>query len=179
MKKRAIVLRRFVIHIMGVPGIKADFFDLPMEQNALIVCTNRSNPFIDGKSIIHKLIIPFADVETKAPGAFHASHAREIIRFLQSLPDTVTDLYICCSKGGSRSPALAAAILKGSGRSDADVWKNPFYCPNKRVYKIMCNALGLPMPWAAVRFKEHINDRAFRSAQKTGTSEYERWQIIF
>lgn len=179
-KSKKTILKRFVIHIIAAPGINADAFDLPMEQNALILCADRSNSFIDSESIIYKLIIPFMDVETaKVTGSFRGAHARAIIRFIQNLPDTVTDLYICCSKGGSKSPALAAAILKGSGRNDDAVWKNPFYCPNKLVYKIMCNELGLPMPWIAVWNKVRINNHAFRLAQKAGESEYERWQIIF
>jgi predicted protein tyrosine phosphatase len=173
-------LKRFVIHITAVPGIKADAFDLPMNRNALILCTDRTNRFINGKNIIYKFVMPFLDVETaKTPGDFTAAHAKAIIRFIESLPDSVTDLYICCSKGGSRSAALAAAILKGSGRSDDAVWKNPFYCPNKLVYRIMCNELGLFMPRVAVRYKEHLNKRAFRKAQKSGKSEYERWEIVF
>ena len=180
MKKR-IVFKRYVIHILAVPAITSEAFDLPPNQNALIVCSDITTPFIDGDVITNKLIIPFLDVEIKdIPGGFTGAHARMIIRFLQKLPESVSDLYICCSKGGSRSPALAAAILKASGRSDDAVWKNPFYVPNKLVYKKMCEELGFFMPWTLVRYKAFINAAQYSKSKKRGnTGKYDRWQIIF
>ena len=179
MFKRRIKLKRFVIHILSVPAINADVFDLSMDKNAVIICTDRTSEFIEGDYIKHKLILPFQDVEIKnMPGAFNEAYARSVIRFLQKLPDCVSDLYVCCSKGGSRSPALAAAILKGSKRSDDPVWKNPFYNPNKLVYWKMCKELGIFMPWPLVKHKGAINERAFKDADKDNL-EYERWQILF
>lgn len=179
--KKRIRFKKYVIHILGVLAVDADAFDLPPEQNALIVCTDRITSFIEGDTIIHKLILPFSDVEeNKASGAFNGAHARAVIRFLKGLPDSVTDLYICCSKGGSRSPALAAAILKASGRSDAPVWKNPFYVPNRLVYKRMCEETGIIMPWIFVRYKVLMNTLQFKRAKRRrSTGKYDRWQIIF
>lgn len=179
MKK--IKLKRYVIHILAVPAISSDVFDLPMEQNALISCTDRFNAFLLGKEIIHKLILPFPDVEDKRiAGAFNGAHARKIIRFLTGLPGEVTDLYVCCSKGGSRSPALAAAVLKASGRSDDAVWKNPFYVPNTLVYERMCRELGIFTPHLYVLHKKRINERAFKKVKRRGNfGEYERWKLIF
>ncbi len=173
-------LKKYVIHILAVTAITPDSFDLPMEQNALIQCTERSNSYIEGNNIRHKLSLPFSDVEKPTlVGAFNGAHARAIIRFLQGLPENVTDLYICCSKGGSRSPGLAAAILKGSGRSDKTVWHNPYYIPNKLVYKTMCHELGITMPWICIWFKSFVNAIQFRKYKsRGGTGEYERWQII-
>ncbi len=175
------VIKKYAIHILALPAINMDSFDLPMEQNALIVCTDRSNSFIEGDTILYKLILPFEDVEIpKSTGAFNRAHARAVLRFLEDLPESVTDLYICCSKGGSRSPALAAAILKASGRSDAPVWKNPYYVPNKLVYKRMCEETGIFMPWVKVWYKGRINTAQFKKAKRNGgTTVYERWQIIF
>lgn len=181
MKKR-IRLKKYVIHIFAIPGIDADIFDLPMEQNALIACTRkRSTPYLEGDEILHKLIMEFPDAENpKIPGAFNEAHARVIVRFLEGLPDSVTDLYVCCSKGGSRSAGLAAAFMKGSGRKDKDVWRNPFYVPNTLVYKRMCSELGIFMPWVFVFMKNYTNVRAYRKAQKRGNAgKYERWQILF
>ena len=174
-------LKPYIIHILPVPAVSPDAFDLPMEQNALISCTDRSNRFLESGAILHKLILPFPDAEiAKVPGAFNGAHARAIIRFLRSLPDSVTDLYVCCSKGGSRSPALAAALLKGSGRRDDAVWKNPFYVPNTLVYKRMCKELGFFMPGLFVRFKKLGNILQYKKAQKRGDpGEWERWKLLF
>ena len=181
MKKR-IFLKKYAIHVLAVPAVDADAFDLLMNQNALISCTDkRSTEFLKSGDIIHKLIMEFPDEDdSRIPGTFNEAHARGIIRFLEDLPDSVTDLYVCCSKGQSRSAALAAAFLKGSGRKDRDVWMNPFYVPNILVYKRMCNALGICMPWLLVLLKKWINECAYRKAQKAGNAgKYERWQILF
>lgn len=178
---KRIVLKRYVIHILAVPAINADAFDLPMEQNALILCCDRTNRYIEGNNIKNKLVLPFSDVElSNLVGAFNGAHARAVIRFLKELPESVTDLYICCSKGGSRSSGLAAALLKGSGRPDKAVWYNPYYVPNKLVYKKMCNELGFIMPWIRVRFKSFVNAIQFKKYKRRGgVGKYERWQIIF
>ena len=173
-------LKRYAIHILAVPVVTEEAFDLPPEQTALIVCSNRTNRFIDGDTGIRKIVLPFADVEDeKRSDAFTDAHANDAVRFLRELPESVTDLYICCSEGASRSPAIAAAVLKASGRSDCAVWKNPFYAPNRLVYRKMCAALGIFMPRPLVRYKESMNKTAYRKSKKTRSAgKYERWQIL-
>lgn len=181
MKKR-IWLKHYVIHILAMPTIDEEAFDIPLDQVALIACTKiRTTPFLIEDSLPYKLIMEFPDVEDyRIPGSFNEAHARVILRYLEELPDSVTDLYVCCSKGQSRSAGLAAALCKGSGRSDMDVWKNPFYVPNILVYKKMCSEMGVCMPWPVVWMKRHQNKRAFKKAQKAGNAgNYERWQILF
>lgn len=174
-------LKRYAIHILAVPVVTAEAFDLPPDRNALIVCGDRTNRFIDSDTDIRKIVLPFADVEDeKRPDAFTDALASAAARFLRELPESVTDLYVCCSKGGSRSPAIAAAVLKASGRSDGPVWKNPFYVPNGLVYRKMCAALGVFMPRSLVRYKKYINAAAYRKAKrKRSAGEFDRWQIIF
>ena len=124
--------------------------------------------------------MPFADVEVKnAFNAINGAHARAIIRFLRNLPDEVTDLYIFCSKGGSRSPAVAAAVLRMSGRSDRPVWENPFYVPNSLVYQTICHEFGLFAPdWYVKRLVE-LNRQCYLDSVKNGNAgKYERWQTI-
>ena len=178
--KRKVVLKKYAIHILPVPAIRIDAFEYPMEKNALISCTERTNSFLSGNTIPYKLVLPFPDVDfADYPGAFNGAHAREIIKFIRGLPECVTDLYVCCSKGGSRSTALAATILRASGRKDSAVWKNPFYTPNKLVYKRMCNELGFFTPGLIVRLKSLDNEIQFKKAQKRGNAgKYERWQIL-
>ena len=180
MKKR-IRLRRYAIHILAIPGFTAEVVEEPYSKNAVIACTSkRSTAFLESQMIEHKLILDFPDVEdSRCVGAFNGAHARAIVNFLNGLSKGVTELYVCCSKGGSRSAGLAAAILRGSGRKDTDVWKNPFYVPNTLVYKRMCDELGIFMPWVIVWLKKRSNERAYRKAQKNGNSgKYERWQIL-
>lgn len=173
-------IKKYVIHILAITAIDAETFDLPMEQNAIIVCTNRDNKYIyDICRPENILIINFTDVENKKfPGAFNGAHARKIINFINSLSDNITDLYVCCSKGGSRSPAVAAALLRMSGRKDSDVWNNPFYVPNTLVYLRLCREFGLPVTIFSTWIRTQKNKLAFRRAQKGIPCKYERWQII-
>ena len=181
MKRDRLKLKKYAIHILAVPAVGADTFDLPMAQNAVISCTDRKpGGYLESGNIPHRLALLFPDTEdSRVPGAFNAGHAGAVARFLDGLPDSVTDLYICCAEGQSRSAGLAAALLKGSRRSDRDVWRNPFYAPNQLVYREMCRELGIAMPRFRARALKRLNARAYRKAQKTGNAGgYERWQIL-
>lgn len=173
-------IRRFTIHILAIPAINPDIMDLPAEKTALIACTPRSNKFLNLFPPGNTLIMPFADVEIKgASGAIDHTHARIIIKFLSRLPREVTDLYICCSKGASRSPALAAAVLRMSGRNDKVIWDNPFYSPNTLVYQTICREFGLFAPTLYVKYLQKRNSGKYQEAVKNGhSSGFERWQII-
>ena len=83
-----------------------------------------------------------------------------------------------CSKGGSRSPAVAVALLKMSGRSDEAVWRNPYYVPNTLVYYKLCREYGLLISKLEVWLKVMMNKRAFSLAQKGRPCKYERWEIL-
>lgn len=174
-------MKRYTIHIYGIRAMNAEVFDLPPKQNAVIVCTDVGNRYID-EVLDPRLVkrVLFRDTENSwEPGAMTPAHAREIIDFVNGLPETVTDIYVCCMKGGSRSPAVAAALLRGSGRSDLDVWQNPYYVPNKLVYQILCQEMGLEADDEFVRQRVRINELAFAEAQKRGNAgDYERWQLL-
>ena len=172
-------IKKHLIHILAITAIEPDLFEQPYSQNAVIVCTERENRFISSGILTHVLILPFSDVEEEAAhGAFTKAHARVIIRFVESLPDEVSDIYVCCSKGSSRSAAVAAALLRMSGRSDKDVWLNPYYVPNTLVYYRLCREYGLFVTKRSVRRLKKRNEQAFRNAQSGKPCKYERWQII-
>lgn len=171
-------LTAFTIHILPVTAIKPDLLDIDPQNAALIVCSDDKNHFMN--MFPHKLIIPFADtIEIRGANAISPSQARVIISFLKSLPAEVTDLYICCSEGLSRSPAVAAAVLKMSARSDMVIWNNPYYSPNKLVYQTICHEAGIFAPNLYVRILKTRNNISFKKSKKAGnTGKYERWQII-
>ena len=174
------MIKRYVIHILAITAIKEDTFDLPPENNAMIICTNRSNPYIRILSKENILVSDFPDVEDKRyPGAFNGAHARKIIRFVENLPKEVSDIYVCCSKGGSRSPAVAAALLRMSGRSDWPVWLNVYYVPNLLVYYRLCKEYKLLVSKIGVKARNYINNVAWRRAQRGKPNKHERWEILF
>jgi len=173
-------IKKYTIHILAITAIAPEVFDIPMSRCAIIVCTDRGNKYLGLFPERQICVMPFIDVEDAVhPLAIRGAHARAIIRFLRQLPDEVTDLYVCCSKGGSRSPAVAAAILRMSGRNDNVVWKNPFYVPNKLVYQVICREFGLFAPDWYVERKVELNRQCYLNAsQNSDAGEYERWQII-
>ena len=176
------LIKKYSIHILAITAFNPKLyelpFDLPQERNAVIICTGRKNEYLENYDG-NKLDVAFLDVEDpRVVGGFRYAHARAIIRFLELLPDEVTDLYVCCSKGESRSAAVAAAILRMSGRSDDAVWENPFYCPNKLVYYRLCRQAGIPVTPLEVLTKKRQNENAYLELQQSKATKYERWQII-
>ena len=78
-----------------------------------------------------------------------------------------------------RTEAVAAAVLRMSGRSDKPVWENPFYVPNRLVYQVICKEFGLFAPDWYIKKLVDLNRQCYLNAAKQGNSgKYERWQII-
>lgn len=172
-------LKKYRIHILAVTAFRYHVLDEPYENNALIICTNRCEDIINKLPVNQKLVMDFPDVENpNCIGAFNRGHARQIIRFLNQMPPDITDIYVCCSKGGSRSAAVAAAIIRKSGRNDKVVWRNPYYVPNILVYKILCREMHMYASDRFVNRRNRLNEKAFRKAQKEGGTKIERWEII-
>lgn len=109
---------------------------------AAILCT--TNPVskikLEGIQLCH---VSFADItDSKRFDAFSIEKAVRIRNFIDKLED-VSELYICCDRGESRSAAIAAAVLRHYGRNEMVVWKNVHYHPNPYVYHLQCKAFGL------------------------------------
>lgn len=176
------LIKKYTIHILAITAFNPKYYDLPFdlpdERNAIIICTGRENKFLKNYKG-NKLEVGFLDVEDpQIQGAFEDAHARAIIRFINNLPDEVTDIYVCCSKGGSRSAAVAAGLLRMSGRSDDPVWLNPYYVPNTLVYYRLCKEAGIPITPEQVHLKQKQNEEAYRSLKQGNPCKYERWQIL-
>lgn len=58
-------LKTYTIHILAIRAIDVETFDLPTEQNAIIVCTYCDNLFIYAFKPENILIMDFPDVEDK------------------------------------------------------------------------------------------------------------------
>lgn len=92
----------------------------------------------------------YMDIDYPSPSAFSPAQAAGFARFLAALDSGVTDLYVCCDAGRSRSPALAAAIMRRLGLDDSAVWDNPLYQPNMLCFCTMAQALGMAVSDADV-----------------------------
>ncbi len=115
----------------------------------------------------------YQDIDREIPGrSFSNEDAEAVAGFVRSQLDSVDTLYICCDAAESRSPAVAAAIMRYMGLDDMKVWRNPHYHPNMLVFLRLCEALGISVPDSEVDALMYENMKAFRDA--LGASEDKR-----
>ena len=105
----------------------------------------------------------YEDLDYECPGrSFSQADATAFADFVNNLEADV--FYCCCDAGESRSPAVAAAVMRYFGLDDMQVWKNPHYHPNMMVFEMLANALGVAV---SDEEKDHLlytNQKAFRDA---------------
>lgn len=111
------------------------------------------------------LFLNFADVICSTdPSAFSKTTAERIAEYIKGLPTELDSLFICCDSGESRSTAIAAAIMRYNGFQEMDIWTNPHYHPNRLVYKLLCDALGLRVTDKEIDERISINNKALTDA---------------
>lgn len=59
------------------------------------------------------------------------------------IKDEITDVYIHCTMGISRSGAVGCVLARYLNGDDMYLFKTGKYLPNEYVYELMCNTLGL------------------------------------
>ena len=166
------------IHISSIMALNETTFSENSGDYAVINCAERKNKILSAYPPLLLLQLSFADTTNENdPRCFSAEHGKKIKFFVESLPQTVSDLFIFCDAGESRSTAIAAAILLWIGRSDEPVWSNPFYHPNIFVFGRLCKTFGIEMTEEQIASKKRQSEDAFKNAMKNGTI-YERWEVI-
>lgn len=154
------------VEIMALPdlvsGSGADVLSDP--GTLVIACTSypdRYGPMAsDGF-----LLLNFDDITNpKRLYSFKPEHAREIRRFVEDALDgntRIERIIAACDGGVSRSAAVAAALMLRFGQDDETaIWADPAYGPNRLVFKMLCEGLGLKMPKAAIDERVRRNERA-------------------
>ncbi len=137
---------------------------LDLEKTALILCSSYE---IDVEKLAlapKKLILYFDDVLEGKNNAFCEELAGKVKDFVSAFSETVTDLYLCCDSGESRSAALCAALMRSFGQDEMEIWKNPHYHPNLLVYRLMCSALGMKTSKLGLRYRAYISQNALKKA---------------
>ena len=170
------------IHIYPIKGLTEDML-AQYEFPALILCSSRVSRLVKALFADDFCAVSFLDtIDVNDEGAMQPQHADTILSFLYSLDSSITritDLFICCDGGDSRSPAIAAAILRLLGKDDRAVWENPFYTPNILVYYRMCRASGISVSWEEVLKLRQLNEEAYREAQmNNGQTSHKRWEVL-
>jgi len=175
-------MENYRIHIYPIKGLTEDMLD-QYELPALIICSSRVSRLVKALFADDFCAVSFLDtIDVNDEGAMQPQHADTILSFLYSLdssPEKITDLFICCDGGDSRSPAIAAAIQRFLGKDDRAVWENPFYTPNILVYYRMCRAFGISVSWEEVMKLRQLNEETYREAQRmNGQTSHKRWEVL-
>jgi predicted protein tyrosine phosphatase len=136
------------------------------ERMAVIACSSYPVREEALQGVYAKLILQFDDTtDSGRTTAFTPKMANMAAEFLDSLGNSVQELYICCDGGQSRSAAIAAAVSRAYGRRDTPIWRNPHYRPNPFIYRLQCNALGIKVTSFGLKWRILINKNAFRHNQ--------------
>ena len=118
---------------------------------------------IDAKKVrcIPYVFRQYEDLDCECPGrSFSKADAAAFADFIKNLEGDV--LYCCCDAGESRSPAVAAAVMRYFDLDDMQVWRNPHYHPNMLVFEMLGNALGASISDKEKDLRLYINKQAFR-----------------
>ena len=114
------------------------------------------------------IVLEVADTTEKDhPYAFTMDDAQKIKNFLDETAD-FENLYVCCDSGQSRSTAAASAIMRLYGKSDKEIWQNPFFKPNTLIYKTLCHAFGKRVSKLKMLYLCHVNDKALKKTMYKG-----------
>lgn len=136
------------------------------ETTAVILCSSYEIDVKKLEKFPNKLVLYFDDVCEVRSNAFNKEIATKIKLFVSSILNEITDMYICCDGGESRSSAICAALMKFQKQDEMTIWKNPYYHPNVLVYKLLCMELGIRISKCNLRYKEYVNRNALRRAIK-------------
>ena len=105
----------------------------------------------------------YEDLDYECPGRSFSQTDAAV--FADSVKDLEADvLYCCCDAGESRSPAVAAAVMRYFGLDDMQVWRNPHYHPNMLVFEMLADAMGVAVSDEEKDFRFYTNQQAFRDA---------------
>jgi predicted protein tyrosine phosphatase len=123
--------------------------------------------FLDGLPVARPkerhLVLCFDDKGEVMPQSMSPAQAHAVVDFVVSVQDSIDTLLVHCHAGTSRSPAVAAVILRAYGAGDMHIWSSPEYRPNTLCYRLVLKAFGVRP--AFMRCRSHINRNAFRKAR--------------
>lgn len=119
------------------------------------------------------LLLEYEDTAIRGSGSFDADLARRVVEFLGA-NEEARDVAFACDAGLSRSPALAAACLRGWGYGDGCIWLNPHFRPNTLVYQLTCEAYGIDATDAEAEELAEANEAALAAAIDEATARMRR-----
>ena len=135
---------------------------LNKEKTAAILCSSYEIDIKKLEKFPNKLVLYFDDVCEVRGNAFNKELATKIKLFVSNLSSEITDMYICCDSGESRSSAICAALMKLQKQDEMEIWKNPYFHPNVFVYRLLCNELAIKASRLGLVYREYVNKNALR-----------------
>ena len=106
------------------------------------------------------LRLNFADTGAGSPEAMQPADAERIAAFVGAWEKDAQMIIVSCEAGISRSPAVAAAVMRALGKNDMEIWKNPNYRPNSFCYRLTFRAFGFRCIF--IHRRAAANRKAFR-----------------
>ena len=154
------------IIVMGLLKLRYEVDEMKdLDLSAALISTSMPERAACSGKFARSLVLNYDDVISPADSsAFTPALARKASEFVLSLGEEITNLYVACDFGTSRSAAIAAAIMRHLGYEELSIWANPSYHPNPLVYSLMSCALGVPVREDEIEELRRINEQAFGDA---------------
>jgi len=134
------------------------------EAHTAAVLSSSTEPEASRLPKISYVFRQYEDLDYECYGrSFSSEDAKAFADYVKGMANVDT-LYCCCDAGESRSPAVAAAVMRYLGMDDMAVWRNPHYHPNMLVFAMLMDAVNLSISDEEKDYLLYTNQKAFRDA---------------
>lgn len=139
-----------------------------LEEDCIIISINNSGektPIFDNTHIKGVLALTFDDItlEFVNKGSkgklMELSDVEKIKTFIDTYKNTITNIYIHCTMGISRSGAVGCILARYLNGDDMYLFKTGKYLPNEYVYKLMCDTFDLIFDKEDFKIKRKISSK--------------------
>lgn len=166
---------KYNIQIMGkrectlysMKDLKEDYIVISLND------TGYNTVIYKNKHIVDKLKLWFDDIDIPIPNCqlMLQIDAEKIKIFVDRYKDKINNIIFHCTAGISRSGAVGCALSRYLNGDDEYLLATGKYIPNKHVYKLMCEVLGLDYSEEMFKEKLRIRNKGNRSNLK-GYGDY-------
>jgi len=166
---------KYNIQIMGKQECTL-FSTKDLTEDCIVISindTNHNTVIYDNENIIDKLKLWFDDIDTPIPNyqLMLQVDAQKIKDFIDFYKGKAKNIIVHCTAGISRSGAVGCTIARYLNNDDKYLLVTGRYIPNKHVYKLMCEVLGLEFTDELFKEKLRIRNKSNRSNLK-GYGDY-------
>lgn len=152
------------IHIMPIKKLLSlnDF----AERSIAIL--NSSDPVDTARLPMPSFLACYQDLDYESPRSFSPALAMQMADFVRSHQGQITHIYVCCQAAQSRSPGIAAALYAYFGRDPIEIFQQAQYQPNALCFRLLAEALDVPVTDSQLDGLLYANMRAFKRAIQGG-----------